>query len=61
MDEGKEPEEDLLGAFPRIFDRLAQIPGYIWDRSVEPFHSVRMSRSPGQRVSRTDSAALDVR
>ncbi|KAI9791180.1 MAG: hypothetical protein M1816_004172 [Peltula sp. TS41687] len=39
MEEEKELEEDLLGAFPRIFDRLAQIPGYTWDRSVEPYHS----------------------
>lgn len=40
MEEGKEPEKDLLGTFPRIFDRLAQIPGYTWDRSAEPYHSV---------------------
>ena len=40
MEEAKASEEDLCGAFPRIFERLAQIPGYVWDRSVEPFHSV---------------------
>lgn len=24
----------------RLFERLAQIPGYTWDQSIEPFHSV---------------------
>ncbi|KAI9846715.1 MAG: hypothetical protein M1837_003771 [Sclerophora amabilis] len=31
--------EDLQDVFPRIFERLAQIPGYKWDATIEPFHS----------------------
>ena len=25
---------------PRLFERLALIPGYTWDRNIRPFHSV---------------------
>ena len=25
----------------RIYERLAQISGYTWDQSIQPFHSVR--------------------
>ncbi|KAI9807747.1 MAG: hypothetical protein M1826_004457 [Phylliscum demangeonii] len=39
MDEENGMKEDLQSTFPRIYDRLGQIPGYSWDRSVEPFHS----------------------
>ncbi|KAF7172484.1 hypothetical protein CNMCM5623_004698 [Aspergillus felis] len=31
--------EDLPLPPARLFERLAQLPGYIWDQSVEPFHS----------------------
>jgi hypothetical protein len=24
----------------RLFERLAQIPGYTWDQSIKPYHSV---------------------
>lgn len=24
----------------RLFERLAQIAGYTWDQSIDPFHSV---------------------
>lgn len=26
---------------PRLYERLAQLPGYTWDQSFRPFHSVR--------------------
>lgn len=25
---------------PRLYERLAQLGGYTWDQSVQPFHSV---------------------
>ena len=25
----------------RLYERLAQISGYTWDQSIQPFHSVR--------------------
>ena len=25
---------------PRLFERLAQIPGFTWDQTIRPFHSV---------------------
>lgn len=31
--------EDLPLPPARLFERLAQIPGYTWDQSFEPFHS----------------------
>ncbi|KAI9761553.1 MAG: hypothetical protein M4579_000944 [Chaenotheca gracillima] len=31
--------DELHRSFPKIFKRLAQIPGYTWDESIEPFHS----------------------
>ena len=35
---------DILGDGPsppsRLFERLAQIPGYTWDQSIKPYHSV---------------------
>ncbi|KAI9928928.1 hypothetical protein MW887_001321 [Aspergillus wentii] len=31
--------EDLPLPPARLFDRLAQLPGYTWDQSIEPFHS----------------------
>ncbi|EAW09822.1 putative sensor histidine kinase/response regulator [Aspergillus clavatus NRRL 1] len=31
--------EDLPLPPARLFERLAQLPGYIWDQTVEPFHS----------------------
>ena len=32
---------------PRLFDRLAQLSGYTWDQSIEPFHSVSPWMSSG--------------
>lgn len=29
----------------RLFDRLAQLHGYTWDQSIEPFHSVSICLS----------------
>lgn len=31
--------EDLPLPPTRLFERLAQLPGYTWDQSIEPFHS----------------------
>lgn len=31
--------DGVLDPPPRIFERLAQIAGYTWDDSKEPFHS----------------------
>ncbi|GES61924.1 sensor histidine kinase/response regulator [Aspergillus terreus] len=31
--------EDLPLPPARLFERLAQLPGYTWDQSIEPFHS----------------------
>ncbi|KAI9852921.1 MAG: hypothetical protein M1838_003715 [Thelocarpon superellum] len=31
--------EDLDDSFPRLLERLGQIPGYMWDDSIPPFHS----------------------
>ncbi len=28
----------------RLYERLAQLSGYTWDQSIQPFHSVRMTR-----------------
>ncbi|KAI9806636.1 MAG: hypothetical protein M1825_006093 [Sarcosagium campestre] len=39
MDEAVDPSEDLLATVPRVFERLSQIPGYIWDDTIKPFHS----------------------
>lgn len=25
---------------PRLYERLAQLSGYTWDQSIQPFHSV---------------------
>lgn len=39
---------DSLGDGPsppsRLFERLAQIPGYTWDQSIKPHHTVSASR-----------------
>ena len=29
---------------PRLYERLAQLSGYIWDQSIQPFHSVSDSQ-----------------
>ncbi|KAI9801461.1 MAG: hypothetical protein M1833_002693 [Piccolia ochrophora] len=34
-----DPKENILAVFPRLFERLAQIHGYVWDESTQPFHS----------------------
>ena len=36
------PEDGSLPPLPpaRLFERLAQLSGYTWDQSIEPFHSV---------------------
>ena len=26
---------------PRLYERLAQLGGYTWDQSIQPYHSVR--------------------
>ncbi|KAI9674157.1 MAG: hypothetical protein M1817_001975 [Caeruleum heppii] len=31
--------DDLSDVSPRLFERLAQIPGYVWDEAREPFRS----------------------
>ena len=28
----------------RLYERLAQLSGYTWDQSIQPFHSVRNTR-----------------
>jgi hypothetical protein len=35
--------EDLPVPPARLFERLARIRGYVWDQSIQPFHSVRHS------------------
>ena len=32
--------DDLPTAPLRLFERLAQIRGYSWDQTIQPFHSV---------------------
>ncbi|KAK2785387.1 hypothetical protein FQN52_008446 [Onygenales sp. PD_12] len=39
MDESRILGDDLPLPPGRLFERLAQIPGYIWDHSFQPFHS----------------------
>ncbi|PLN76279.1 hypothetical protein BDW42DRAFT_179039, partial [Aspergillus taichungensis] len=39
MDDSHILGEDLPLPPARLFERLAQLPGYTWDQSVEPFHS----------------------
>lgn len=36
----------------RLFERLAQIPGYTWDHSIKPYYSVSAyaNRSPRRRL-----------
>lgn len=34
----------------RLYERLAQISGYTWDQSIQPFHSVREERMPVKDV-----------
>ena len=29
---------------PRLYERLAQLSGYTWDQSIQPFHSVSNSQ-----------------
>lgn len=33
-------EGQALQPPPRLFERLAQLSGYTWDQSLQPFHSV---------------------
>ena len=33
-----------LQTHERLFERLAQLSGYTWDQSIQPFHSVRRAR-----------------
>ena len=40
MDAEKDLDEDSKGLPTRLFDRLDQIPGYSWLRSVPPSRSV---------------------
>jgi hypothetical protein len=42
-----QPEENHQGwttRFARKFARLIDLPGYVWDTEIEPFHSVRMDK-----------------
>ncbi|KAL4765426.1 putative sensor histidine kinase/response regulator [Aspergillus foveolatus] len=39
MDDSHILGEDLPLPPARLFQRLAQLPGYTWDQSIEPFHS----------------------
>ncbi|PYI15478.1 hypothetical protein BO99DRAFT_249898 [Aspergillus violaceofuscus CBS 115571] len=39
MDDSHILGDDLPLPPARLFERLAQLPGYTWDQSVEPFHS----------------------
>lgn len=47
------PEEvpELLQPPRRLYERLAQIPGFTWDRSIQPFHSVRTHEARQFRMS----------
>ena len=40
MEDTNGPGPQLPSPPPRLFDRLAQLSGYTWDQSTEPFHSV---------------------
>lgn len=42
MKENVGPEEVAHQLVPpkHLYERLAQIPGYTWDQSIRPFHSV---------------------
>lgn len=40
MEESLGPGVQVPSPPLRLFDRLAQLPGYTWDQSIEPFHSV---------------------
>ena len=40
MEDTSGPRSQLPSPPPRLFDRLAQLSGYTWDQSIEPFHSV---------------------
>ena len=35
----------------RLYERLAQLSGYTWDQSIQPFHSVRMTRPIGDNFT----------
>jgi hypothetical protein len=42
-----QPEENHDGRttrFAQIFARLIDLPGYVWDTEIEPFHSVRTAK-----------------
>lgn len=41
MEAANGSREELPAPPSHIFERLAQIPGYTWDHTVDPFHSVR--------------------
>ncbi|KAL9612330.1 MAG: hypothetical protein Q9167_003063 [Letrouitia subvulpina] len=47
MEENDESGHDHLLFTHRLFERLAQISGYTWDQSIEPFHSDAQSASNG--------------
>lgn len=40
MDPFSGPTEELPAPPSHLFERLALIPGYTWDQSIDPFHSV---------------------
>ena len=40
MADGDGAGDDLPIPPPRLFERLAQIRGYTWDQTIQPFHSV---------------------
>lgn len=42
MEESNVLGDDLPLPPARLFERLAQISGYTWDPSIEPFHSVSL-------------------
>ena len=37
---GTEGGGQILLPPPRLYERLAQLSGYTWDQSIQPFHSV---------------------
>jgi hypothetical protein len=51
MEESNVLGDDLPLPPARLFERLAQIPGYTWDQSIEPFHSVSDLLSSFRRIA----------
>ena len=39
-DPDSEEDGQALQPPPRLYERLAQLSGYTWDQSIQPFHSV---------------------